>query len=128
MTARNTFIPVPTFDDVASGQWYTPYVEWAAANGIVNGIGNGKYGINNAVTVEQALTILYRYTGGKTVSGAGNAKIADFADHTAVSSWAADAVKWAVENGIYVGQNGKLEPQSGASRALVAEMFRNLAS
>ncbi len=114
----------PTFSDVKAGQWYTSYVEWAAANGIVNGMGNGTYGINGSVTVEQALTILARYNGYKD-SDADGAALTDFADSDKISSWAADAVKWAVENGIYEGMNGKLCPNSPASRALVAAMFAN---
>ncbi len=115
---------VPTFSDVKAGQWYTSYVEWAAANGIVNGLGNGVYGISNAVTIEQACTILYRYNGGKAGILEGKT-LADFADTSSVSSWAADAVKWAVENGIYEGFGGELHPTDSASRAVVAMMFAN---
>lgn len=117
----------PTFGDVESGQWYTAYVEWAAANSIVNGIGNGLYGINENVTIEQALTILARYNGFKQGSPSGKTT-ADFTDGASVSSWAADGVKWAVENGIYGGQSGKLNPTAPASRAAVAVMFANYAN
>ncbi len=116
----------PTFSDVKAGQWYTGYVEWAAANSIVNGLGGGIYGINNAVTVEQALTILYRYSGGKTSDKTGG-ETTDFADFAPVSDWAADAVKWAVENGIYVGVGEALSPCAAAPRWLVATMFANYA-
>ncbi len=114
----------PTFSDVIAGQWYTSYVEWAAANGIVNGMGGGVYGVTGTVTVEQALTILYRYNGGKSGSLDGKS-MTDFSDASAVSSWAADGVKWAVENGIYDGIGGKLAPSSAASRATVATVFSN---
>jgi len=119
----------PTFDDVEVGQWYTSYVEWAAANGIVNGMGGGKYGVTGTITVEQACTILYRYNGGKTAVGddvLGVPSISDFDDASSVSAWATDAVKWAVENGIYEGDlKGNLNPTSAASRAVVATMFYN---
>jgi len=114
----------PTFDDVKAGEWYTSYVEWAAANGIVNGMGDGTYGINGAITAEQACTILYRYANGKTGTATGKT-IADYTDGTSVSAWATDAVAWAVANGIYDGAAGSLTPKSAASRALVAEMFAN---
>jgi len=118
----------PTFDDVKAGEWYTSYVEWAAANGIVNGMGGGKYGVTGTITVEQACTILYRYANGKIAVGddvTDVPSISDFTDSASVSAWAADAVKWAVENGIYEGSGGKLDPTSAASRALVATMFAN---
>lgn len=114
----------PTFADVLAGQWYTSYVEWAAANGVVNGIGNGLYGIEQDVTVEQVCVMLARYNGNKSAEASGKT-IADFTDSAAVSSWAADAVKWAVENGVYAGQGSKLAPTAPASRSLVATMFYN---
>ena len=49
------------FADVEDGTWYTYGVEWAAANGIVNGYDEGKYGPNDAVTLEQLAAILNRY-------------------------------------------------------------------
>jgi len=115
----------PTFSDVKAGQWYTSYVEWAATNGIVNGVGNGIYNINGTVTVEQACTILYRYANGKTAKAPSGIVIDEFADSASVSSWATDGVKWALENGIYTGVSGKLNPSQPASRALVAQIFYN---
>ncbi len=115
----------PTFSDVVAGQWYTSYVEWAAANGIVNGMGNGVYGINGSITVEQACTILFRYNGGKTSDKLESTKLADYSDASKVSSWAKEGVEWALANGIYDGKLGKLEPSSAASRADVAMMFAN---
>ena len=117
-----------TFTDVVRGSWYASYVEWAAAKGIVNGIGNGLYGINEPVTVEQVLTILYRYSGGKSAAEANGLSLDGFTDSASVSAFAQDAVKWAVENSIYAGQNGKLNPTAHASRALVAEIICNFAS
>jgi len=113
------------FTDVKVGEWYTGSVAWAAKNGIVNGMGNGIYGVTGTITVEQACTILYRYNGGKTSDNLDGAKVTDFTDNASVSAWAADGVKWAVENGIYEGTNNKLNPGSAASRALVATMFAN---
>jgi len=113
------------FSDVKVGEWYAGSVAWAAKNGIVNGMGNGTYGVTGAVTVEQALTILYRYANGKTAATATGKTLADYTDGASVSDWAKDAVIWATANGIYDGAAGSLEPQSAASRALVAEMFAN---
>jgi len=113
------------FTDVKVGEWYTGSVAWAAKNGIVNGMGNGIYGVTGTITVEQACTILYRYNGGKTSDKLDGAKVTDFTDNASVSAWAADGVKWAVENGIYQGQGDILAPTSAASRALVATMFAN---
>jgi len=112
------------FTDVKVGEWYTGSVAWAAKNGIVNGMGNGIYGVTGTITVEQACTILFRYNGGKDGKLDG-AMMSDFTDASSVSSWAKDGVEWAIENGIYEGQGDKLKPSDAASRALVATMFAN---
>jgi len=117
----------PSFSDVKAGEWYTSYVEWAAANGIVNGIGGGKYGVTGEITVEQACTVLYRYADGKTAAEKSGKNVTDFTDGDSVSSWATTAVEWAVENGIYEGIGDALSPTSAASRWLVATMFANYA-
>lgn len=118
----------PTFADVAAGQWYTPYVEWAAANGIVNGLGNGVYGVSNEVTVQQACVILARYANYAAANNPGAAKTStDFPDGSLVADWAAKEVEWAVANGVYTGTLGKLDAYAPATRAVVAQMFCNFA-
>ncbi len=52
------------FRDVTAGSWCADAVAWAAANGIVNGYGNGLFGPNDPVTHEQTVAILWRYDGG----------------------------------------------------------------
>lgn len=95
-----TAYTVPTFSDVKAGEWYASYVEWATANGIVNGVGNGIFDINGEITVEQACIMLARYAVNKSTDKP-IASIADFSDADSVSDWANDGVEWAVNNGIY---------------------------
>lgn len=49
------------FTDVVAGQWYADAVNWAAANDIVGGYGNGKFGPEDDITREQMAQILYNY-------------------------------------------------------------------
>ena len=49
------------FTDVADGQWYTPYVTWAAQEDIVGGYGDNRFGPTDPITREQMAAILYRY-------------------------------------------------------------------
>ena len=117
-----------SFSDVEAGSWYAPYVEWASANGVVNGMGNGTYGVTESITVQQACLMLYRYANAKTAATSTSITVTDFADFASVAGWAKDGVEWALANGIYAGQGGKLEATSPASRALVATMFYNYVS
>ena len=112
------------FNDVESGRWYTGAVAWAAEKEIVKGYGNGKFGPNDPVTREQLAAILYRYTqykGWSTPAASGN--LDGFKDAASVSSYAVDAMNWAVDEGLLKGANNKLSPKSNATRAQVAAII-----
>lgn len=114
-----------TFADCEAGSWYAPYVEWAAQAGIVKGMSATEFAPDAEITVEQALTILYRYmtTMGYDLTGADT--LTAYADAASVSDWAMEAVQWAVANEIYEVAD-TLAPQSAAARSLVATMLYNL--
>ena len=112
-----------TFTDVSYGSWYYSAVEWAAKYGIVNGVGNGKFAPDTAITREQLAAILYRYTTEYKNNSASGGSFAGFSDADKVSSYAETAMKWAVGEGIITGDGGKLMPQGSATRAQAAAMF-----
>ena len=115
------------FGDVGSGSWYADAVAWASANSVITGYDNGNYGPNDSITREQMALMLYRYAALKgydtTQSGAG---LAGFADAESVSSWASEAMTWAVNAGVINGKDGnRLDPQGTATRAEVAQVLMN---
>ena len=114
-----------SFTDVEPiGTWdYAPYVEWAAQNGIVLGYGDGRFGPNDLITKEQAAVIIARYAKYTGVDTSSINTLAGYADGETVSDWAFDAVAWADDVNIYVLENGLLNPQAPASRAVVATML-----
>ena len=112
-----------TFDDVKIGEWYTPYVAWAAEEGIIFGYGNGKFGVEDMINNEQAAVILARYAEYTGMTVDANASLDMYADADSISDWAAEHMAWAVENGIYVGSGENLHPQEWTARSLVAEMM-----
>ncbi len=113
-----------SFDDAELGQWYSAYVEWAADNGIVNGYGNGKFGVNDEVTVEQAAAIIARYARFVGIDTA-DATLDEFEDAADLSDWAVADMAWLTEFGVYVPKDQKLAPRTKAERALVATMMFN---
>lgn len=114
------------FSDVESGQWYTDAVIWAAKNDIISGYGDGKFGTNDPVTREQIVTIIWRYNLRPETN---NASLGNFTDAGAISDWAADAMQWAVREGIINGNgNNMLNPKMNASRAEVAQIILNCES
>lgn len=109
------------FSDVASSAYYAEAVNWAAANNIVSGYGNGLFGSNQPISREQIATILWRYAG-SPVAEEGQ----DFTDESSIASYAADAVDWAREKGIVNGKDGNcFDPLGNATRAEVATILHN---
>lgn len=113
------------FTDVPQNAWYAKAAAWATENDIVNGYGTGKFGANDPVTREQMAAILFRYSeyAGITVLSPGSLEV--FEDGEKVSSWAVDAMKWAVGNQFITGKGGAtLDPRGMATRAEVAAVMQ----
>ena len=94
--------------------WYAKAQEWAMAEGVSDGTDP-----MGAVTREQLVTMLWRFKGEPTVDFLLTAKDAD-----TVSSWAYEAMRWAVAEGIIEGvENGMISPTATATRAQAAAIF-----
>ena len=120
-----------SFTDVKAGKWYAPAVEWAFQNGYASGVGNSKFAPDTGVTREMLAVFLYKYTAKKygQQSLVGGAELSSYADSSKISSWARDAMAWAVKAGLIGGvkQGGKtyLLPSRISSRAVVAQIVMN---
>ena len=134
-TGKNTFSPdvamtramlmtvLARYDgeDTTTGDtWYEKGMDWAKANGVSDGTNP-----DANITREQLATMLYRYAGSPEHDGA----IDRFPDADAVSSYAAEAMRWAVSNGLIDGMDdGTLNPQGDATRAQVAAVLARFCS
>ena len=101
-------------DTTGGATWYEKGMDWAKANGVSDGT-NPEVNI----TREQLVTMLYRYAGSPKADG----KLDSFSDAASVSTYAVNAMQWAVANGIVNGSNGKLNPKNNATRAEVAAIL-----
>ena len=110
------------FSDVSSDAWYAKAVYWANEQGIVLG-SNGAFDPDGNVTREQFATILHRYNKLPPSSGG----LTAFEDAANISTWARDAMSWAVEKGIITGTSStKLDPAGTATRAQIAQILFRL--
>ena len=108
-----------SFDDVKPDKYYANAVSWAAQNNIVTGMGNGFQPESN-ISREQLAVILYRYAAPSQVTGS----LDKSPDSAAVSSWATEAMRWAVGSGLITGDSkGNLNPAGSATRAEVATIL-----
>lgn len=112
------------FEDVADGAWYTEAVRWGASYGIVSGVTEKSFDAEGAISREQLVTMLYRFAEKTdTVKNKGDGA-ESFSDGAAVSSYAVEAVEWAITNGILKGDGeGKLNPAAPVTRAEAAAIF-----
>ncbi len=105
--------------DVVPGSYYEKAVAWAIENGVTNGTGDGKFSPDATCTRAQAVTFLARALNAKATGKA------EFSDVPA-DSYFADAVAWALSNGVTTGIGGGLfAPDSDCTRAqIVTFLFR----
>jgi len=115
-----------SFSDVSSSAWYAQPSAWGATKGIVSGTGAATFSPLVSVTREQMAVLLYRYAiyYGLTDGSADTALFTSYTDGSKVSSWAAEAMAWAVGNGLITGRTGNLlSPQDSAKRCEVATIL-----
>ena len=105
--------------DVLPGSYCYDAVAWALENGITNGLADGTFGVGSTCTRGQSVTFLYRVMGTAPTTANG------FTDVEA-NAFCADAVAWAVENGVTNGTSAStFSPGSGCTRAqIVTFLYR----
>ena len=112
------------FTDVAAADWFADAVAWAYENGVVKGMSATSFAPLQEITREQLAVMLLRYADLCGYDTSARASLKDFADAAKVSDYAADAMQWAVANGILNGTDGKrLDPAGSATRAQCAAML-----
>lgn len=96
--------PDTTFTDVKVGDWYEEAVAYVAEEGLMTGVGNGKFNPDGAVTRAMVWTVLARMAGENTDGGA---------------TWYSKAQSWAMRTGVSDGTN----PMAGITREQLAAML-----
>ncbi len=100
---------------ITGSNWVETARSWAMAEGVSDGTNPNDY-----VTREMMVTMLWRYAG----EPASDYSLSAYTDANSVSDWAAEAMAWAVENGVISGVSATtLAPQGTATRAQCATIF-----
>jgi uncharacterized repeat protein (TIGR02543 family) len=102
-------------DTEGGNSWYAKAQEWATATGVSDGENP-----TGEVTREQLITMLWRYAGSPTYT----ADLSGYVDTADISSWAEQAMCWAVATGVIEGdENAALTPKADTTRAQAAAML-----
>lgn len=111
------------YPDVPNGTFYSIPAVWARQSNVITGYDNGKFGALDLLTREQLATMLYRYAKSEGYDTSMKADLSRFPDAKNVSSFAREAMQWAVAVGMISGDQGKLNPQGNSARAVAATIM-----
>ena len=103
------------YTDVPADSWARESVDKAAEYGLMNGVGEGRFGLGETVSREQFVTVLVRMFGWESVDGEDAA--IDIAE-----SWARGYINTAAANGV-IDTGGKFRPQDAVTRREMAVML-----
>ena len=116
------------FGDIQGNEWYAKPVLWAYQNKIVTGYENGMFGPGDMITREQMAVMMFRYANyiSQHETQSLNEDFHSFADASSVSTFASEAIQWAIGSGIITGkENGtKIDPQGNTARAEAAVIIQ----
>ena len=115
------------FSDCVEDSWYAPAVVWAAENNIVGGYADGTFAPNKAITRQEMAKVLYGYdvATGKAKDAA--ATELTYTDLTSIADWALEGVHYCTAEKYLSGSNNAFNPAGTATRAMVAQVFMNMA-
>ena len=121
------------FNDVFPGQWHYNPITWCTSSGVMAGYSSGDFLPDAAITRQQMVSVLYKYTT-KILKDPASERdgLESSADRDSISSYARTSMQWAVARGIISGtrENGQLiiQPQGVVSRAQMAIMLSSMLS
>ena len=104
------------FDDVQTGSWYAPYVNWAAASGIVSGTSATTFDPAAEISRQDMAVMLYNYAQQAGVQ-LDQTTVTPFTDEGSIAAYALPAVQALHSAGVISGMpDGSFQPQATTTR------------
>ena len=98
---------------------------WAAESGIVQGVDIGVFAPERNISRQEMAVMLSNYAAFKGIEIPAHRVMPNFADLGDIASWALAASSALAEAGVLSGSDNRFNPQDNATRAEVAQMFKN---
>ena len=115
------------FVDVNPEMYYSSPIAWASKNGIVNGVGEGKFSPEESITRQDLITIIYRYIMKKHGSLTNQSDVSYFEDSNVISYYAKEPISWAIGNTVLPKRdNNTIAPTAAATRAEMAVVMHRI--
>lgn len=115
------------FTDCEEDSWYAPAVVWAAENGIVGGYDDGTFAPDKPITRQEMAKVLYGYDKVSGKAGQAFSVQLTYTDLSSIASWALESVNYCTAAQYLSGSNGAFDPNGTATRAMIAQVFMNMA-
>ncbi len=112
------------FTDTVHDSWYIKYVKWAYENGIISGVGGGKFEPGRAITMEEMAVVLDKYLKFTKFATPAKQQYITFEDEENIAEWAKASVQSMQKLGIIGGmENNTFNPKGIATRAQAATVI-----
>jgi len=128
---ERSFVEIETisthaFTDCNYDDYHGKYVDWAAENGVIQGVGGGLFQPNRQLTRQEMATMLYRFAGFMSLPAiTSTGETLSYSDASSIAYWAEDAALYCQKAGIITGRTGSsFAPTETASRAEVAAIIQ----
>lgn len=118
-----------TFLDVPATAWYAPFVDTAAAFGIVTGVGDGKFNPDGTITVQEAAAMIARAAalcGLDTAVSVPAAVLSGYRDSAQADTWAKSALAYCAASGLWASGSDTLSPKRPILRCEIAQILYDL--
>ena len=124
--AGEPYVAITTaiFTDIPTSSQYYKATKWLKENGIMNGVTQTTFGVNQDITKQDFVVCLYRFAShfqcGTYYTGV---DLSSYSDGNSVSNYAANAMKWGIYRKIVIPENNNLNPLSNINRVTCANMI-----
>jgi len=114
-----------TFTDVNAKKYYSPYIAWAASNGIANGVGDNRFEPDREVSRQELAVIFNNYIKYMNTRINNKNTVTEFKDEENISSWAKESVAIMQNLGLLSGKSGNMyDPKGTTTRAELAAVLK----
>lgn len=112
------------FSDVPQIHWANPYVNWASENGIVGGVGKGRFQPDALLTRQDMAVMVAKFAKATGREMPASSPAASFKDRGSISSYAAASITACQRAGVINGYgDGTFKPRNTATRAEAAVLY-----
>jgi hypothetical protein len=111
--------------DISGDAWYRPAASWGVENGIIFPVSEGVFAPDAPIYRQDMAVVFMNYANYKGYAMPENRPLPNYLDYNQIDMWAETAARKLSEAGVMSGSDGEFSPHKTATRAELAQMFKN---